>query len=406
MIKRSPLARVTVSVLIALIMAIIAIFIYRYQIAQFSAEKFIRKELPEYVSIDKITFDVRGGKVTLKGIKIQNAPEFQDKYAVEIDQAICRYRLKGKMFLGGIEILEPLLVKPVLNIERLADGRVNLVEMGKFIGSENAKSPKPGSGDTRNRGSAAPSPATAIGRKKMSDIVKIPESFQVKDGMIMFTDRQVVPGHAYKLAFDKVNSKLNLKLGDDYANVLDVGSTGQAELNGDRTQEVKWNISLKPMSPRLTMSNRFDVTGVDIVLVKPYYDKYSPFDFRKGRMSGTLVFDFDNGSIGSTNEIHLKDIAFVVKPGYENAEFWQTTVQDLAKYFTQFGEIVFDFKIKGEISNPKFYLGPISKDALTGMVIDKVSAIVQEATSAKGSKTETEKVKQYIDVIQNLMKKK
>ncbi len=72
----------------------------------------------------------------------------------------------------------------------------------------------------------------------------------------------------------------------------------------------------------------------------------------------------------------------------------------------------FDFKIKGEMSDPKFYLGPISKQALTSMAVDKVSEIVQEMTKPKSQgegaaapKSDIEKAKEYIELFKGLIKK-
>ena len=151
-----------------------------------------------------------------------------------------------------------------------------------------------------------------------------------------------------------------------------------------------------------------------MISFEPYYDKYSPFIFKRGRFSGTLIFDFDNGNIGSTNEVRLSNLIFSIKEGYENAEFWETTVPSLAKYFTTpSGDVLFDFKIKGEMANPKFYLGPISKQALASMAIEKISDIIEEAPRSPGQqggppakKSDLDKAKEIIDLFKGLTKKK
>ena len=392
--------RFLISALMILAIVAAAVFIYRYQILQYSAETFIRKSLPDYISIEKINFDFAQGKVALGNFRILNAPGFSLKYAVEIDELSCRYKLKGKLFLDGIELFEPAIIRPVINIERQRDGKLNLVEMGKSIEEapgKTAQEPAPGK---------EKQPSRQGSQTSISDAFKLPDTFDIKDGSIVFTDR-LPYSTPHVITFDKVNAKLTLKLDSSYSSVLDMGSTGQGNLNNDPAQKIRWSISLKPMTPKLTMSNRFEVSDIDLLVLEPYYDKYSPFTFQSGYLSGTLIFDFDNGNIGSTNEIHLNKVTFLVKKDYENAEFWGTTVQDLAKYFTSFGEIVFDFKIKGDMNDPKFYLGPISKQALTVMVIDKVSAIIQEAASGPNGPTpETDKTQAYIDLIKSFMKKK
>jgi len=54
--------------------------------------------------------------------------------------------------------------------------------------------------------------------------------------------------------------------------------------------------------------------------------------------------------------------------------FWPTGAEDLYKYFSsEQGDVVFDFKIKGPMNEPKFYLGSKTKRALTYMVLDKIT---------------------------------
>ena len=154
------------------------------------------------------------------------------------------------------------------------------------------------------------------------------------------------------------------------------------------------------------MSNRFEVSGLNLLTFEPYYDSFSPLIFKKGRVSGTLVFDFNNGDIGSTNEIYLSNLAFSVKKGYENQQVWGVTVPEIVRYFTTTsGDIVFDFKLKGDMSRPQFYLGPISKRAIASMVVDRiVSYAVEQATKQSGGK-EIDKTKQAIDMVRQFLKK-
>ncbi len=399
-------------ILIIAVAAAAFVFIYRYQIFQYSAEKVIRNLLPDYIRIDKIAFDLKNSRVVLGDFKIVNPEGFSAKYLLEIESITCRYRMLGKSLLDGFEVLEPIFRRPVLNIERSRSSRVNLLEMEKSLNKgEKKTAPAPS-----EVGGPAPAPeskkaANLVGNKALADMIKLPETFSLKEGKIVFID-SLPYGRPYLVNFENIDAKVSLKLNPSYSAILAVASTGEGELNGRQEEVVRWNVTLDPTTPRLTMSNRFDVSNLDLLVFEPYYDKYSPFIFKKGRFSGTLVFDFDNGNIGSTNEIHLSNFVFYIKRGYENAAFWETSVQDLAKYFTSpYGEIVFDFKIKGEMSNPKFYLGPISKQALASMAIDKISQAIQSASGpgqpAPGApKSDIQKAKEYIDLFQGLINKK
>ena len=391
------------AVLILIICA--AIYIYRYSILQYSAEKIIRKLLPDYVEIERMKFDFRAGRITINGFKIINPKGYSQRYLMEIGSLTCNYKMKGRNLLDGVEILEPVFKNCLLNIERLGDGRLDLREFQSLI---NAKTPAPKNTESAaGPGSESAAPNKAVSAR-LPGVIKLPEKFLLKGGKIIFIDSFRL-SRPHVITFESIDASLWLKLDESYANILNVASIGEGQVNGNRGEIVKWNISLNPTTPRITMSNRFEVSDVDILPFEPYYDRYSPFVFEKGRFSGTLIFDFDNGSIGSTNEVHISDFRFWIKPGYENAAFWETSVQELAKYFTSpYGEIVFDFKIKGDMSDPKFYLGPISKRALTAMAIDKISTAIENAQSGNsgGGNTDIEKAKEYIDMFKGLINKK
>jgi len=196
-------------------------------------------------------------------------------------------------------------------------------------------------------------------------------------------------------------------LADNYSKVTGVSFTLLGHLNGDKAETIQWLASLDPTKAKLTMSNRFQVTGLNLPVFEPYYDGFSPLVFKKGRLSGTLVFDFSDGNIGSTNEIYLSGLSFSVKKGYENAQMWGTTVPDLIKYFTATsGDIVFDFKLKGDMAKPIFYLGPISKRALTSMVVDKIASYASGLTGEnQGENKGVDNAKQAIDMVRQFLKK-
>ena len=399
MLKRLVLVAIIIVTIIAA-----AVFLYRYQIFQYSAESMIRKLLPPYVKIDTINFDLKNSRVVLNGFKISNPDGFSEKFLLEITGITCGYRMRGKSIIDGIEILEPSLEHLVLNIERDASGKTNLGAMGKYIETTQAKTASE-KGTTDN-----PALLNMAGNRKLSDILKLPETFSIKDGKIIFVDRAGESG-PHILTFENIEAKIGLKLNSSYSGIFYLTSRGKGDVNGAKGEVVNWEVKLDPTRQKLTMSSNFDVSNVNMIPLQPYYDKYSPLVFNTGKFSGTLIFDFNNDNIGSTNEIHLSGIKFSVKPGYENATFWETTVPDLVKYFTSsYGDIVFDFKIKGDMSNPKFYLGPISKQALVSMAVDKISAALGNKSGTEspsgGPKSDIDKAKEYIGLFKNMVNKK
>ncbi|HPM42557.1 MAG TPA: hypothetical protein PLV52_01860 [Candidatus Omnitrophota bacterium] len=399
-----------------------AIFFYRYQILQYSADAIIRKSLPPYIQVDKVFFEPDGRRVRLYGFKINNPPGFSKKYLLEIREVICEYKMRGKNILDGIEVARPVLEAPALAIERRRDGAINLVNMAQYIReSDRLESDlfrQKTLLDTKKiQKEAIKKVQAASGNKTFAELVSLPEVFIVKKGKLVVLD-QNSPVGSHTVSLEDIDAEISLRLDNTYTKVLRAGSEGQGLLNGKSDEIIQWNSVYDPTTPRLTMGNRFTASGLDLLVFKPYYDKLSPFDFKRGRFSGTLVFDFDNGNIGSTNEIRLRDLSFSIKEGFEGSSVWGTPVSELARYFTSpQGDIVFDFKLKGDMSNPKMELGPISKRALTAMAVDKVSQVLRSvANQAKdavspqgeatpGKETDAQKAAKYIGIISELMSK-
>jgi hypothetical protein len=414
------------------------VFIYRHAIIQYSAERLIRSNLPSYVRLEKVRFDFSANKIILENFKVLNPPGFSYPSLIEIGSISCRYRMKGVGIPEGLEISDILIKRFNITVERLRDGGINLTEMGSLtksapsgeplIPNPGAPIPKEGNEalrpEDRSFHSSERNPAPSIrgikaavlgrrdnasGGKKLSDVIKLPPSFGVKDARIDFMDRADFYDKPHLITIDNVEGDVSIRFNDYYTQISSLAFTLRGNLNGASNEVIKWVGALNPATPKITMSNRFAVENLDIIAFEPYYDKFSPFIFKRGKFSGTLVFDFNNGDIGSTNEIRLSNILFWVKPGYENAQMWETNVQDLMRYFTTAsGDIVFDFKVKGDMAKPEFYLGPISKRAITSMAIDKISSYAVDAVTkqAGGAAEQIDKAKEYIDLFRGLINKK
>jgi hypothetical protein len=344
-------------------------------------------------------------------LKILNPPEYLSKYSLAIEEVRCVYRIRGGIIPSGLDILEISFYKPEITVERLPDEKINLVEMNNFVGTFPAVIP-PAVEIPQALPAAETSPGKPKARgntKKLSGVIKLPSDFSVKNGRIYFID-SVPYSKPYEIIIDSVNGKVSASFNDSYTAMLSLAFTLDGNLNGAADETLKWIASLDPGTPKLTMSNRFEVSNLDILAFRPYYDAQSPVVFKKGGFSGELIFDFSDGNIGSTNEIRLSDVEFWIKPGYEDAQLWGTSVPDLVKYLTSSsGDIVFDFKLKGDMANPEFHLGPISKRALASMAIDKISSYaikqIQSKTNSAANGT-VDKAKDYINMFKGLIEKK
>jgi len=407
--------KIIIILLLAAILAALAAYIYRYAIIRYYAEKIIHENLPGYIKIDKINFDFTNNKISLINFRILNGPEFTSDFLIKIKDINCRYSILGKGIPTGLKISGVSLNGADIRIERLYGSRVNVVEIANFIQNfppKEDKMPKP---DYNNKpylegpGAGQTLKETArLVNKKLSDLITLPTSFDIRESRIVFIDRMPYE-NAYVTTVQSINGQMSISWAQNYSNITGLSFTLEGMLNGHNDERIQWVGSLDPSTPRITMSNRFDVSNLDILTFAPYYDSFSPFVFKRGRFSGTLVFDFNNGNIGSTNEIRLSKLIFSVKPGYENASMWDAAVPDLLSYLsTPSGEVVFDFKLKGDMMHPVPYLGPISKRALTSMAINKISSYASDLVSKQQQTASggVDKAKEAIDMIRQLIKKK
>ena len=402
-------------ILIAVLLIVIALsaglYIYRHAIIRYYAEKMIRENLPAYIKIDKVNFDFVRRRITLNNFRILDPPGYSSEFLLKVSDISCKYGILGGGIPKGLEISDVSLSGADIRIERLKSGAVNASNMGGFVQSFPSKETQREGVKDANTAASNPSSQKAPTNQtsgKLSDFIKLPASFDIRNSKLAFTDN-VPYRDPYTITVESITGQISLNFERDYSNITNLSFTLVGRLNGHQREPIQWVASLNPATPKITMSNRFDVSGLDLLTFEPYYDRFSPFVFNRGRFSGTLIFDFNNGDIGSTNEIHLSDLAFSVKPGQENAQLWGTTVPELLRYFTApSGEIVFDFKLKGDMANPTFYLGPISKSALTSMAMDKIAsyALNQVTKNQGGANNQTDKAKEAVDMVRQFLKKK
>ncbi|MFH1664862.1 MAG: DUF748 domain-containing protein [Candidatus Omnitrophota bacterium] len=393
---------IVVFVFLAIVAALV--YMYRYEIFQVSAETLIRQNLPPYVTVDTIVFDLEGKKLEITGLGIKGPAGYRSAYLAEIGKVTGRYKMRGKALLDGIEVTEITAERPVINIERLPSGRININEMDKVLSQGTAAPANP---VKKSPGKTA-GIAKQVPRITISDLVKLTDTINLVNGQIVFLDGfSAEPPR--RLTFDAINGVITLRLNDSYTGVISVGTKGGGTVNGDGSQSMEWEVLLDPASKELHMSNTYNIRNVDITTFKPYYDSYSPIDVKRGRCSGKMVINFSDGDIGSDNIFYLKGLEFSVKPGQTGGEYWSGAIGDIIKYLSSStGEIVFDFKIKGPVRNPRFYPGPNVRNAIQNMVVDKISETIKGLsgdggqTPGGGEQSDAEKV---IDIMQGLFKR-
>ncbi|MBU1083502.1 MAG: DUF748 domain-containing protein, partial [Candidatus Omnitrophica bacterium] len=377
-----------------------ALYVNRNRILSLSADTVIRKILPDYISVENILLDGDQGKLTLEGVKVDNPKGFRDKFLAEAGKVVCLYVLKGENILGGIKVTEVSAEDLRVNVQRLADGRINVNEMGSLMAGPENDVPK-----TVSKKKDAELKKTSV-KMDISSMLSFPGTILIRNGEIAFLDMKVRSG-GYRLTLDGINGKLDLGLSKDYSSVLSVSTEGSGRVEGDTAQQAKWKVSFDPTQKELTMSSRLEVSDIDLTLLTPYYDRYSPIVVSKGSFSGELVFDFDRGNIGSANTLVIKGLEFREKGSGGWAGQWQNDViPEIIRYLgSSSGDITFDFRIKGTMEDPVFYPGPYVKEAIKGMLVDKITGAIKGLSGERTEGQEEEKsdMEKVMDVMRGIL---
>ncbi|MFH1836490.1 MAG: DUF748 domain-containing protein [Candidatus Omnitrophota bacterium] len=394
-------------ILIGLVVLVLAAGIFVYanlqNILQVSTKTILKRSLPSYITVEDVVFDIENGILNLKGLKIKNPKGYQNEFLVDRGNISCRYEMRGKTIFNGIEISEILADGINAKIDRRSDGRLNIRDMEKVTKGKN-KSPA-----EEKTGRTSPEKEKSGSKIKlnMADLVSLPDVIKIRNGSIEFSDTKVMRS-PYFLTLDEIYSDVKLDLSGDQTKVLGVGTEGQGILNGNRDQKIDWKVFLDIGQKDLTMSGRYEVRDLDLDLFRPYYDKYVPIVVSEGTFSGTLVFDLDHGNIGSTNTLILKGLKFREKGTNDGSGAWKDNVlPEILKYLdTAPNEVVFDFKIKGTMENPEFYPGPRLKEAIQGMVVNKITDALRGLrgdgdAQAVGEKSDVDRV---VDIMRGFLK--
>lgn len=393
-------------------MAAAVLYIFRNELFQYSAETILKKNLPDYITVESLAFDPEKGTLRVNGLSVKNPDGYEDRYLARIDVLACAYKMRGKNITDGIEITDITADRATINIERRRDGRLNINDMGSVLASGKQTQPEAQAPQTKPaaQGFGIPNPLKG---KDISDFLTLTDTINIKDGKVILKDKRLAGGN-YQLSFDTVNGTIRIPLSENMRQVREVATQGSGIINGDQSQRVGWVISMDTLKTALTMSNRIELSGVSLSLIKPYYDPFSPIDIRSGTVSGTLVCDFDSGNIGAMSTLKFRNLRFAMKEDQSSAGLWNAAIPDLVKYLQSApNEIMFDFKIKGSISKPQFYPGPIVRQAIQSMTVDKISQAIQEATkdnsqesgAAAGSQAEKSDTEKAVDAIRALFKK-
>lgn len=366
--------------LILVLSAAGAVYYFRNELFQYSAESVIRKNLPGYLTIKDMVFDLKKGRIEINGFGVKNPEGYSNKYIVWIDSVACNVKMKGKNLMDGIKVTDITARGMLFNIERQKNGRLNINDMQRVITPQGVHEPpvevlSPEGTEVKDE---------SIKDIDISKIISLSKRIDFSDSKIVFLDR-AVSRRGHRITFENINGVVYLSLSDNMQNVLEMRSTGAGFMNGDEIQRIGWDITLDPSGGDLAMSNRFEVDNIDILILQPYYERYSPIDILKARFSGTLIFNFDHGNIGGMNTLHFRGLEFREKEGGGLGGWQASLIPEVIKYLQKNArEVTFDFKVSGPLDHPRFQLGPVVSKKIQAYAIQKTIGLFTGGEGAAG----------------------
>jgi hypothetical protein len=353
------------------------VYFNRQSILDSSIDSILKSSLPDYIELDSLKVDMQMNAITAEGFRIRNPLGFKRPYLLSVSRITCAYLpLDANNILKGIAISDIELIGPEIFLERNIKGKLNTQLMDEVFSRPAAK-PKTGI-QAKALGLLA---YVASPVKDISRFLSVDADMLLSKGSI-FIDDYYISQNGYYTVIGGINGIMKPALREDFKGIDYLVFRAAGLLNSAPGEAVSWDIEYDPKAERLTMASTFNISHIDFTHFEPYYDIYSPFIFEKGNASGRIIANFDNGSIGSTNEIIFSELSIVQKKDHSFNRFWPTGTEDLYRYFSsESGDIVFDFTVKGDIENPKFYLGSKTKRALTYMFVDKIAGHIFKTDS-------------------------
>ncbi len=337
--------------------------------ASLYAPKFIEGQIERSLKIK-----TRIGRVSLGFPFTLNLEKFEfgslaniKKISVSADPAPLFF---GKIFIRRITVTEP-----VVNLERSAEGKINLPVFGQ---KEPAGQDKPGSPD--NPG-------------KPMDIYIA--AVKVQNAKIIFTDREVTP-EGYQVIVDKLDINVGKLAFPLVSTAVNFDSNCQV-LNSSGSAFGKLLFSGWVDYPAGGMDAKLEVKDMDVVNFSPYYGNFiSNKKLLSARLDLVSLFKAKNNALNIDTDFNLSNITYAQG---QSREVSLDLVKNALDMFTDSeGKLHLAFEINTRMDKPDFNQAGIKEAILKAamknlvsqdpeQVVDKVGDVIDKIkTYGKGLK--------------------
>ncbi|MBL7070555.1 MAG: DUF748 domain-containing protein [Candidatus Omnitrophica bacterium] len=328
-----------------------------------TVERFLSDALGVGIKFEGAALNPKEYALTIRGLKILSGGEFErntfygERCTLMLDKDL--YDEEERLF-----VKEVVIEGGELSLERNEKGRWNI---------ERAELPE------ADFGPGAAYAAESEGGAPLYTFVKSIKKVSIRDSGILFKDKYV-PGGPFEMAFYDFDFKLDSE--EEFESVygyipikVEADFNIENSLNRDSKISVKGKIAAYPGSAAMDMT--VIASYVDLMQFLPYFESYTPFSFNSGLFSSTTELSIRDNMIDCSTTMLFHKLNLLIDKGMENAQFLETSVNNLAPYLMSRGEILFDFVVKGPVDNPKANVGPKVKSAMTALFMDGIGKALQ-----------------------------
>ncbi len=350
-------------IVLTIVVVIAAVFLY----FKFYGKNIFEAKLSEILErkIRFKNFSVRLDKYTVEfeNFRVLNKTGFKEKNLFDADKLTLILDRESFKKEKKIVFSEIIVEKGTLHIERNRGGALNL--------ARNYIAPSPFAGSMAYAVTPKPTP--------IYNFAKNVRKLTIKNSAIEFKDYRIfdVP---FGLACDNFNLEVNS------SGKIDPGAGGipircSASFNVPNNYgngRVSLDVTIWAYEYFSDVDASLNTRAIDLMQFFPYLDKYTPFSFREGVFSSKTSFKLQNNNINALATMVFHRLSLHMKPGMQNAQFFQIATDKLLPYLTSGrGEVIFDFVVTGPLDKPRVGPGPQLMAAISMAAVNEISSILQ-----------------------------
>lgn len=351
-----------------------------------------------YVS-EKMRVTIAGGQAATEGILTVTAqgtdqPVIRYRGNAQLSQAALRDHPNGEELLklhqvavtdlqavtrpSEVRAQEVALDNPDVRVAVNENGKTNMAAL--FIESEPQSEPHAlVQGRGRVRLVSVRAPAVTEAPAAPGPIISV-ERVTVRNGRVGFTDRSLSPHYATALTDIRMTlTGLTSEPGHP--------ATGQLQARVNDTSPVNVEGTVDALAGAFFADVGVHVKGIELSPLGPYAGKYVGYLIKKGQVSMDLTYLIEGGTIQSSNQVLVKQLAFGEETNSPDATTLPVKLA-VSLLRDRSGDIKLDIPVTGSLDDPSFSVGGVILGVIKNMLVKAATSPFSLLSAAVGSEEE------------------